>query len=507
MAQVQPAQFPLNIGTPEEFALVSSALKNASFTEDTIYKTLNVEAMCDVGGIDFRTIDFSNVSDQFKLLFRLFFVQRPVPTVDVESVLDSETVHAFMALGLFGECDSANVYGRVLLYPVAGFLIASDRHTSPDGSPFEAPADIVFPAIYGGTLTFLRLLPKSAVAESLDLCAGSGIGAFVLSRFSKQAISADVTERATHFARFNCALNKLDNVKAVCGDLYSAVAGRTFDRITAHPPYVPSLRNTTIWRDGGVTGELLVRRIVEGLPTHLRAGGIACVVSLGLDTNEGQFEDRARGWLKDSAAEFDIIFASTNERTPGEILRDLNERDETVGPDQLQTLRNAFTEAGIVRMPYGALLIRRHTATDQHDAWALRTKLSEVTDGADFERAFSFHPYISDPEFVTRLTSSRPALAPRLQVRATHVVYEGALVPAEFIFETDKPFNALGRVDGWMVPLFARFNGSLTPEEIYAKAVQDDEIPEGFKLEDFTALIARMVERGFLTLPELAAHI
>jgi hypothetical protein len=87
-------------------------------------------------------------------------------------------------------------------------------------------------------------------------------------------------------------------------------------------------------------------------------------------------------------------------------------------------------------------------------------------------------------------------------VTATHVVYEGALVPAEFIFETDKPFNAQGRVDRWMVPMFTRFNGSLTTEEIYASAQLNDELPNGFGLADFTNLVARMIERGFLTLPD-----
>jgi hypothetical protein len=504
MAQAHPSQSPLRIGTPEEFAEVRSAVKVASYDEATIYQTLKIEEMSEVGGIDFRKIDFSKVSQQFELLFRLFFGQRSVPLADVERVLQPETLRAFLSLGLLGsgEFGVDNLYAKVLLYPVAGFLIASDRHTNPDGSHFTAPSDIVFPAIYGGTLRFLRLLPQGAADDSLDLCAGSGIGAFVLSRCSHRAVSSDVTQRAAHFAAFNGVLNDLGNVEIVCGDLYDGVSGRTFDRIIAHPPYVPSLSNTTIWRDGGVTGELLVKRIIEGLPQYLRAGGISCVVSLGLDTSEGEFEDRARGWLRESAKEFDIIFASTNERTPSQILRDLTERDPGLGPNQLQKLSEAFDDAGVVKIPYGALMVRRHAATDRHNGWTLRTRLSDVTEGSDFENTFAFHTRLLEAKFVNSLAQSRPAFAPRLQVTATHVVYEGALVPAEFIFETDKPFNARGRVDRWMVPMFTRFDGSLTPEEIYASAQSNDDLPEGFGLEDFTHLVARMIERGFLTLPD-----
>lgn len=502
MVQVQPDSIPLHLGTPEEFAQVRSALYSARFDEPTFFETFKVEQMSDVGGVDLKTLDMSKVPEEFEMFVRIFFGQRSIPLADVERVLGSSTLHAMLSLGLLRQFGVDSVYAPVLLYPVDGFLIASDRHTNPDGSEFKAPPDIVFPAIYGGTLRFLRLLPGGPASDSLDLCAGSGVGAFVLSRFSERAVSSDVTERATHFAKFNCALNDLNNVEVVCGDLYESVAGRSFDRIVAHPPYVPSLDNTTIWRDGGTTGELLVRRIIQGLPQYLRKGGMACVVSLGLDTAEGQMEERARTWLGSSKDEFDIIFASTNERTPDEVLRDLRERDSSLNADRLGKLKQAFAEAGIVGMPYGPLVLRRHSSLDTHRAWSLRTTLSQATQGADFEQTFLRHPRFSDPTFISSLAQSRPSLAPRLQVTATHVVFEGSLVPAEFIFETDKPFEVRGRVDGWMVPLFVRFDGKLTPHEIYDNAKATGDLPEGFMLEDFVGLVSRMIERGFMSLPD-----
>jgi len=43
---------------------------------------------------------------------------------------------------------------------------------------------------------------------------------------------------------------------------------------------LPSLSIETIWRDGGMTGELIVKRIIEGLPHHLREGGTLFVCRL-----------------------------------------------------------------------------------------------------------------------------------------------------------------------------------------------------------------------------------
>lgn len=495
---------PLRLGSREEFAQVTGSLRKAGFDQETIQRTLKVESLSDIGSIKESDLDFTGVGDELKLFIRLFLFQRLVPLREVQGTLGRDTLEAFLALGLLGSGDFGEdqLYAKVLLYPVAGFLVASDRHSNPDGSPFDPPSDIVFPAIYAGTLRFLELLPKAETGDALDLCAGSGIGAFVLSRRSQHVVSADITERATEFALFNRELNSLDNVEAVSGDCYAAVEGRTFDCIVAHPPYVPSLNIAAIWRDGGVTGELLVKRIIEGMPQHLRGGGTFCLVTLGLDTEAGTFEERARGWLKNEAAEFDIIFASTNERTPQEVLKELCERDETLGEEGAKKIAEAFQKAGVRKMPYGALVMRRHAQAGRRQPWTLRVSLSEATKGESFEQLFDFRQRALAPGFLVELASMHPRLAPRLQVIVTHVVHEGALVPAEHIFETDKPFAARGQMDGWMVPLFARLDGQQSPKAIYDQAQADGELPEGFALEDFTALVERMIERGFLVLPE-----
>jgi SAM-dependent methyltransferase len=502
------ADVPVQIGTEQEFARVASSLKRASFDEETVLRTLKINSLSEIGSVKEANLeadlDFVNTTPSLKLFIRLFLLQRLVSLTEVEDSIDSEALQAFFALGLLGmgEFGAGQTYSRVLLYPLSGFLVASDRHSNPDGSPFDPPPDIVFPAIYGGTLRFLNLVPHGPLEAALDVCAGSGIGAFVLSRHSKHAVCTDITERATSFALFNLRLNGLDNVEPVCGDCYAGVTGRSFDCIVAHPPYVPSLGIETIWRDGGPTGEVLVRRLVEGLPQYLRPGGIFCLVTLALDTKEGSFEERARSWLDSSADEFDIIFAATNERSPETVLKELGERNETLGAEGTRRIGEAFAEAGVKKLPYGALVMQRHSQPGERQPWTLRTTLSEVTDGLDFETAFALHRYLDHPDSLKDLAEAPVHLAPRLQVVITHVVHEGALTSAEHVFETDKPFAARGVFDRWMVPLLARCDGELSPRKIYEQSKINGELPEGFELADFTSLIARMLERGFLLLPE-----
>lgn len=495
-------QIPVNIGSAEQFDRVATALREARFEEATVCGLLGLNDMSELGVVKETWIDFNNTPPQLQTLIRLFLSVSMVPCVEVEQAFDGSTIDAFVSLGLLGtgEFGHKQYYARVLLYPVAGFWIASDRHSAPDKSHFDPPADTVFPAIYRGSLRFLKLLPKTNAEDALDLGSGTGIGALVLSRTNRIAVATDITARAAQFAAFNRVLNNRENVEVLRGDLYEPVSGRTFDRIVTHPPYVPSIGMVTVWRDGGATGESLVTKIIEGLPTYLRPGGIFCCVTQGLDTEEGRFEQRARGWLKESASEFDVVFASEHDRTPQRVL-DLLAGKGTLGDSGLRELQAEFERAKILNVPYGALFMRRAGSKAGHSPWTARKRLSDETDGLDVEATFAKHDEMSDLGFNDNLVNVSPQLAPRLELKVTYVVDDGSLAPARYLFETDKPFSLRVEFDDWMVPLVTRFNGTLTVAEVYEEARSKEAIPEEFRLEDLTALVSRAVEGGLLLLP------
>lgn len=503
MGESFDGQLPVRIGTFEQFQRVAATLRAASFDEPTLCRTLKLGDMSDVGQVDEDEMDLSVVSPQLQILIRLFLYQAMVQRREVEAVFDVATIDSFLALGLWGaeEFGDDHFYARVLLYPVGGFFIASDRHSLPDGSPFEPPPDIVFPAIFVGTLLFLDVLPTASGTEALDLCSGTGIAAMVLSRTHERSVSSDITDRAALFARFNCALNERESVEVITGDLFDAVAGQSFDCIVAHPPYVPSIGITTIWRDGGSTGEALIRRIVEGLPDYLRAGGRFCAVTLGLDTKEGNFEARARSWLGDKADEFDILLGCVEERRPADVLKNFSERNATAGSNRVQELEAEFKRQGILKMPYGVLFMRRTLDPATHKPWTVRRRMKNGLKGFDFDAVFSLHDRLSQPDFVSGLMAARPKLAERLQVKVTHVISEGSLVPAEFIFEIDEPFQAAAKFESWMVPLLARLDGVTTLSKIFDEAKERGEIPDDFALEDFCGLVAGAMSLGYIELP------
>ncbi len=501
MANVSPSEFPLRFGAPEMFAEARSALIDAGFEESRLCDVLKLAALSELGRLKRAAVDFQPVSTRLKALIELFLFGESVVRAEVEEAFNVEQLKAFLELDLLrpAPSDLVAVRSPVFLYPVSGLLIASDRQSVP-GTPEESVTeDSVFAAIFPGTLRFLKILPAREAGDALDLCSGTGIGALKMSGGARRVVATDLTARSVHFSRFNALLNGCGNVEAAQGDLYEAVPGQTFDVITAHPPYVPSLGDHAVYRDGGDAGETVVRRIVEGLPNALRRGGTFYSMSVGLDTTAGQFEERARGWLGSAQDEFDVIFAYGDEKSPDQAVADIVSRAKHVKTLNPAQLKQAYEQMGVRRLVYGALVIHRRDS-GAGKPWTARPTIGAETTGADFDWLLGWHRQAEDPGFVECLAGARPVLSPHLQVKATHVVADGALVPAEFSLEASCPFETATRVDPWVVPLIAQLDGRRSVEDLHRMVQAAGEVPGSFGVTDFAKLTALLVERGCLVL-------
>jgi Methyltransferase small domain len=397
----RPPAFPLHRGSPELFERVTTALRAAGFDETTLCRELKIPSMCELGKV--RWAEGMNGRPQpLGRWVGVFLFGERVARADLEQVFPPDVMESLIEVGLLrpAKADPDRLVCPVFLYPVAGFLIASDRHDDPDsqaGSPRDAQPDVVFPGIFGGTIRFLELLPARPEGDALDLCGGCGIGALCLARTSRTALSADITLRATHFAEFNARLNGCDRAQAACGDLYQAVADRQFDVITAHPPYVPVLGSTMVYRDAGDTGEDITRNIVAGLPTHLRPGGQALILCQGRDAEDGPFEQRVRAWLGESHAQFDVVFAMQTTKSLEQEATEMARRVNQPTREELAELLGRFRRLGTRQFVYGALAIHRHNSTENVPCTS-RTRLSAEARAPDFDCLIAWHHRRSQPQ-------------------------------------------------------------------------------------------------------------
>jgi release factor glutamine methyltransferase len=127
-------------------------------------------------------------------------------------------------------------------------------------------------------------LRTRAGATVLDLCTGSGALAVAAALGGAGTVTAvDVSRRAVLSARLNARLNGA-RVRALRGDLFAPVIGERFDLIVSNPPYLPADRDELPRSgperagDAGRDGRVLLDRVCDAAPAHLRPGGALLLV-------------------------------------------------------------------------------------------------------------------------------------------------------------------------------------------------------------------------------------
>ena len=493
-----PVAGPLRIGKLEDFARVRSFFTSADFDEASACSVLGIKDMSELYKVDWTQIEMDRIPGPLRWSLGVFLQGGTVSEADLRLVCGDDTFAAFQALGLIQAVphDPATIISTVWLCPVHGFLTASDRTGYLDGQLPSAPQDVVFPAVYPGTIQFLRLLPDARGGEALDFCGGSGIGALVLARTARLALTTDITERSTFFAAFNAKLNGA-NIESLCGNLYEPVKDRQFDLITAHPPFVPAAGRTMIFRDAGETGEDIIRGTIEGLPAHLRVGG-TCMIRCAARDTDVPFEQRVRGWLGSSAEEFDIVFGMEKTSTPEEVVDSVRERLLQAGPNEPQLLLDRLRALGTQQYVHGVLLIRR-SAEPVRDQ-PLRIRMLAPATPADFDRLLDWRRFSRTAQFRDWIAKAKPCPAPDAQLSVRYTVGGNEWVPAHYIFLIEAAFQGQLHLDMSVAPALLRLNGQRTIREVFESARADGIFPSGSTLDVFIDLMRLMIERGYLAL-------
>lgn len=493
-------QLPLRLGPPEQFRLVREFL-HQSFSEAAITSKLGIESI-----YDFKSIREGRAepepADRLSAMVRLFLDCDSLPVAALNSLLGEPILSAFRELDLLRQHprEADLRYATAALYPLEGLFIASDRpfairpEIDEKGSP-----EYVYPAISSNTRRFLRALPSHPCQEFLDLCSGSGAAALIAgSAYAQRAWSLDITHRSTHFAEFNRRLNAVENATVLNGDLFQPVAGRTFDRIVAHPPYVPAAEQQMIFRDGGSDGEQITAAIIRELPSYLRAGGTFYAVTQATDREGEPFEDRVRKWLGAPSSEFDVLLVETEVPPPDPLEQLVSARRRF---KQILENKFLFSQLKVTGLFYGTILLRRHkepqtpittrVAQDRFANWRL----------ADWLLRWELD--VLRPDFLTELLQKRPKLSERMELQVTYLNRGGALMPERYRLQMRSPFILDRECHPWVAVMMAGFNGETSGETAYRKLRSDEVISPEMSPEEFARMIAFFVSSGLF---EIESH-
>jgi len=315
-----------------------------------------------------KTSSTSRVSG-LDVLVHLFMSQQFLPVDYVEQTLDSRFFSELQEVSLLQiHPEGATCQATVRIEPVNNFLVCADRFPE-DSSSIQSAwrPDHVYRPWDVSAQIYMRIVPQTRCESVLEMCCGSGYVCLTAAQhFARSVYGVDINPRAIRFAEFNKKLNGIENITTYCGDLFEPVQSRTFDRIVAHPPYVPALVDSPTYRaltyrDGGVDGERISAQLIRAVPKHLSDGGEFHSYLVLSDRFDDPAELRVRKMLGEYGQEFDIALLILAEQSPASYL--LKRSDSNPFTEVYEQKYEACRQLGIVKFLSTVLTIRSRRGT------------------------------------------------------------------------------------------------------------------------------------------------
>lgn len=147
------------------------------------------------------------------------------------------------------------------------------------------------------SLSLICATPTTPVDTLLDLGTGSGVQLLAAKDWARHSVGTDIHQPALDYAAANLEVAGID-AELLQGSWFAPVAGRTFDRVVANPPFVVGPATTAhIYRDSGLALDEASELVVREVPRYLNPGGSAHILASWVDTPEQRWQDRVAAWV------------------------------------------------------------------------------------------------------------------------------------------------------------------------------------------------------------------
>jgi SAM-dependent methyltransferase len=494
-----PSMFHLRMVSSEQFAALREHISQSGFNESALRQRFDVPPSEPLNLVPICTKPAltQKMASSLDAIIHLFLVGETLPTAEAQALFPPAVWEAFTQseLILVETAGESRCLGSVALFPVRGLFCVADRWTNIDHTVRQSFPDIVYPPMTKSVKEFLDYTSFEACEDFLEVCAGTAPAALLAAKSAKNVWATDITERSLAFAEFNAALNGIHNVKFGKGDLFQPVAGRKFDRIAAHPPYMPSLRPTEIFAGGGELGEYFTKRIVSELPAMLKTGGRLYCRTLGLDRFEKSFEKSVREWLGEKQAEFDVaVFVIGTVAATRFALEDALRHD--AGTDGAKEWEKLFETNGVRELLNSELVIQHNAG--RRPPFTLRRVMPSNTSAATVEWFLRWEAEMRLKSTLESMLESKPSAIEGTEVTVRQVLRDGELIPEEFKVSVKRPFEVDFNVQPWMTLLLASCDGKNTVVELHELSKQNEWIAPQTPVMEFCGLLATLISVGFL---------
>ncbi|HUR12945.1 MAG TPA: methyltransferase, partial [Mycobacteriales bacterium] len=207
------------------------------------------------------------------------------------------------------------------------------------------------------SLTLAAATPRTAVSRALDVGCGQGLQALLAAPHAGEVVATDRNPRAVGLTRLAAMLNGAD-VDAREGDLLEPVAGELFDLVVSNPPFVISPGRRYTYRDAGLDGDEVSRRLVGEIPSVLAPGGHAVLLVNWLHRVGEDGDARIRSWFQGTGCDGWVVQRELAD--PAEYVTAwLRDTDETTFDALFDEWVDAL--AGVEAVAFGVVALHRRT--------------------------------------------------------------------------------------------------------------------------------------------------
>lgn len=278
---------------PDDVARLREALLAADYTADAVPALLGPVAHAALARQETVPARRATAAGSpLETLVRLFLLQLPVPRAQAAAALPLEVA---VRLGVVAD-DGEQVRPLLDVRPYdEGYYIVSDLGTGYDGVTRPLRPDHVL-GVGGASTTLANLTVRPPVGRALDVGTGCGVQALHLARHAAHVVGTDLLPRALDCARLSAGLSGI-GLDLREGSLLEPVAGETFDLVVSNPPFVVGPAGRFTYRDAGLPGDEVCRRLVSDLPSVLAPGGWGQLLANWVHRDGEDWRERVAGWL------------------------------------------------------------------------------------------------------------------------------------------------------------------------------------------------------------------
>ena len=294
-------------------------------------------------------------------------------------------------------------------------------------------------------------------------------------------------------------LNGVGNVEVREGDLFDPVRNEKFGLIVSNPPFVISPESRFIYRDSGLAGDDMCRRIVAEAPAHLEDGGYCQLLANWAHLETGNWQDRLEEWITDIGCDAWIVQTSVQdaETYAATWLRQEGQVDDAA---QFDTWMDHYEQIGLEAVGFGVITLRR---TQRPQPWLCLEELARefvLPCGDDIAARFDRAAWLDGQGREDRaLLESCLVINYDVVLREMSYGAEGRWHTDELVVELQHGLRYANTVDRFGAQLIAGCDGATPLADLVAQLAHE----LGLRTADVTAqtlaLVRRLIGQGIVT--------